>query len=337
MRRIERCPREEFRMPLTRLLHAASLAAALSVFGLPAAAQDYPDRPINFIIPFTPGGGADTIGRIVADKVSQILKQPVVVENRPGAGGNIAAELVAKAKPDGYTVLQGNIAHSMSPALYKDVAYDVTKDLEPVTQLGSTAYIVAVHPDVPAKTFQELVELARSKPGELNYASSGAGGPSHLAMELLKSELGIDLVHIPYKGGAPALTDLLAGEVQVALLSIPTALPLMEAGEIRGLAVTSLKRSPIVPDLPTVAESGVPGYEGAPWYAVMVPAGTPQPIIEKLYESFSEALADPEVDARMREQGFDVAATTPAEFRDYLNAEIAKWKEAVEVSGTTLE
>ena len=238
-------------------------AVTLGAFPTLASAQTYPQKPIRFILPFPPGGGTDTLGRIVGQKLGESLGQQVVIDNRPGAGANIGAELAAKSPPDGYTIFMGNVAHTINASLYSKLNYDLVRDFAPVTMLGLTANIVVVHPSVPAKSLKELIALAKARPGELNYASSGSGGSSHLAGELFKNMAHINMTHIPYKGGGPAVVNLISGEASVGFATMPSALPHVKAGKLRALAVTRCQRSQATPNLPTVAEAGVPGYEAS--------------------------------------------------------------------------
>ena len=303
----------------------------------PAGAQSFPDKPIRFVVAFTPGGGADISARIIAQKVSELLEQPMIVDNRPGAGGNIAADVVAKSAPDGYTLLQTTVAHAIGHSLYKKLTYDYLKAFIPVTSLGSTGFVLAVNKATPVHSVAEFIAYARSYPGELDYSSSGIGGPSHLATELFNSMTGIKMQHIPYKGVSPAVTDLMGGRVQVTFVALPTALPLMQAGEIRGLGLSSAARSELAPDLPTIAESGLPGFEATTWYGALAPTGTPPAIIDKLDSAFSRALEDSGVRARLREQGFDLHPRTRQEFAAYIKSETEKWARIVNAIGASIE
>lgn len=317
------------------LLHLVAGGAALaSATGL---AQPYPDRPLRFVIPFPPGGGADNLARIVGQKVGDNLHQQMVIDNRAGAGGNIAAEVVARATPDGYTLLQGNVAHTISRSLYRKLNYDFVKDFTPVTQLASIPFVLLVSPALPASSVKDLIALAKAKPGELNYASSGSGGPSHMAMELFKSLAGVEIRHIPYKGAAPAATDVIAGRVQMMFFTLSAGLPHVKSGKLKPLAIAGARRVPQAPDVPTVNEAGVPGFEATTWFGVMVPAGTPNPVISQLHGAFSAALNAPEVRERLLAQGFELVGSTPKQFAAYIKAEIPKWANVVKASGAAVD
>ena len=266
-----------------------------------------------------------------------MLGQQIVVDNRTGAGGNISAEVVARAAPDGYTLLQGNLAHAISQNLQRKPGYDIGSDFAAVTLLASIPFLFVANPSINAGSVKELIALAKARPGQLNYASSGYGGPSHMAMELFRSMTGVDLRHVPYKGAGPAATDLIAGQVHVMFPTISAALPHVRSGRLKGLALTSARRSPISPEIPTVAESGVPGYEASTWFGVMVPKGTPAPIIGKLHGVFTATLLLPDVRDRVTNQGFDIVGGTPAEFARYIKIEILKWAKVAKASGTSVD
>ena len=302
-----------------------------------ADAQNYPNRPLRFVIPFPPGGGADNLARIVGQKAGDSLGQQIVIDNRAGAGGNIAAEVVAKAAPDGYTLLQGNVAHAISASLYRKLNYDLLRDFTPVTQLASIPFMLVVYPSLPAGSVKELIALAKSKPGQLSYASSGNGGPSHLAMELFKSMAGVEIRHIPYKGAASAATDLISGQVQTMFFTISAALPHIKSGRLKGLAVASGRRIPLAPDFPTVAEEGVPGFEATTWFGVLAPAGTSPDMVNKLHSVFVSALTAPDVRDRLANQGFELIGSAPNQFGAYVKAEIPKWAKVVRASGATID
>jgi tripartite-type tricarboxylate transporter receptor subunit TctC len=308
----------------------------LSAFAVQAVAQSYPERPLRFVIPFPPGGGADNLARIVGQKVGDTLGQQIVIDNRAGAGGNIAAEVAARASPDGYTLLQGNVAHTISRSLYRKLNYDFLKDFAPVTQLASIPFMLLAHPALPAASVKDLIALARGKPGELNYASSGAGGPSHMAMELFKSMAQVEIRHIPYKGAAPAATDLMAGRVQMMFFTLSAGLPHVKSGKLKALAVAGARRIPQAPDVPTVDESGLRGFEASTWFGVLVPAGTPNQVITKLHSVFTAALHDREVRERLAAQGFELVGSTPKEFGAYIRTEIPKWAGVIKASGVTI-
>jgi tripartite-type tricarboxylate transporter receptor subunit TctC len=313
------------------LLAVAFLASAL------AHAQAYPDRPLRFVIPFPPGGGADNLARVVGASAGEKLGQQIVIDNRAGAGGNIAAEVVARAPPDGYTLLQANVAHAISTSLYRKLNYDFVQDFVAVTQLASIPFVLAVNPGINVASIKDLIARAKAKPGDLAYASSGSGGPSHLAMELFKSMAGVDIRHIPYKGAVSGATDLMAGSVQMMFFTVSAALPLMSNGRLKCLAIASARRSPLAPDLPTVTESGLPGFEATTWFGVMAPRGTRQAIVIKLHDAFTATLKAPDIRERVLKQGFDIVASSPEEFGAYVKAEIPKWAKVVKASGASVD
>jgi tripartite-type tricarboxylate transporter receptor subunit TctC len=303
-----------------------------------ATAQDYPSRPITLVVPYTAGGGNDVMARIVAEKMSKTLGQQIVIENKGGAGGSIATRQVAKAAPDGYTLgLGGTGTLAINPTLYPNVGYDPRRDFSPVGLIATSALVVLVHPSFEAKTIPELIALARREPGRLNYASAGTGSGIHLGSELLAHMAGIKLTHIPYKGSSPALTDLIGGHVAIYLSSLPPAVALVREGKVRALAVTGPKRSAVFPDLPTVAEAALPGYEAVLHYGIVAPAGTPQPIIDKLNAAMRAALAEPDVRARIIADGAEPLSTTPAEYAADIDREETKWSAIVKMSGAKVE
>ncbi|HEY7239506.1 MAG TPA: tripartite tricarboxylate transporter substrate binding protein, partial [Burkholderiales bacterium] len=272
------------------------MAAALVCAATPALAQGFPEKPIRFVVGFTPGGPSDILARALGQKLAERWSQQVVIENRPGAGGNVAAEAVAKSAPDGYTWLLGNNSIlATNQSLYRSLAYDPVKDFAPVSLVAVQPNILVVNPQVRAHSVAELIQLAKKNPGKLNYASSGAGAAAHLAGELFKTMAGVDLVHVPYKGAQPALTDVIAGQVQVMFATSASVIPFIKAGKLRALAVTTAHRSASVPDLPTVSEAGVPGFEAITWHGVVVPAATPQPLVERLSRDIVGALAQPDL------------------------------------------
>ena len=301
------------------------------------AAQAYPGRPVRFIVPFTPGGGADTIARVIGQKLQEKWGQQVIVDNRGGAGGNIAAELTAAAPPDGYTIFQFNVANAIAVSLYKKLNYDPVKDFSAVSQLASSPFVLLTQPALKIATVQELIALARKQPGQLTYASSGNGGPSHLAGELLKTMAHIDLTHVPYKGAVPALNDLLGGHVQLVFAVPASGLPHVKAGRLRALGVTSPSRSPLAPELPTIAESGVAGYEASTWYGLVAPAHTPQPIVTKLYVDVKQVLGLPDVQERLSGVGVELIGSTPEQLAQFIKAEIARWSRVVKFSGARID
>ncbi len=299
-----------------------------------ASAQSYPTRAIRFVVPFAPGGGGDVVARIVAPKFSEMLGQPLVIENRGGAGGTLGTEIGAKAAPDGYTIVLGNVGPmSVAPSMYEKLNYDPVKDLAPVTLIAAFPNLLVTHQSIPVRSVKDLVALARQNPGKLNYASAGSGTSTHLAAELFKVVARINVVHVPYKGGAQALTDLLAGQVAFYFGTVPSAIGYVRSGRLRGLAVTSLKRSSAAPDVPTVAEQGYPGFETAAWYGVLVPTGTSQDIITRLHADLVKVLATPDVKQKLQGQGGDPVGNTPAEFGAYIRAEGAKWSKVIKAAG----
>ncbi len=313
------------------------LALPLSL-GAMVHAQNYPARPLRLIVPTAPGGGTDFTGRLVAAKLSETMGQQVVVENRGGGGGSVGADNAAKATADGYTLLLGSIAtHAVNPALYKKLPYDHLKDFAPVSLIGTVPNALVVHPSVPVKSMQEFITYAKANPGKINYGSSGVGSPPHLSMELLRSITGINLVHVPYKGAGPALADLLGGQVQAMCTSLAGLINFVKSGRVRALGVTTAKRNPQLPDVPTIVESGVPGYDVTIWYAVFAPVATPKAIVDKLNAEMVKALNSSEMKERMALQGMDPAPSTPAELTAFVKAESAKWAKVAKDSGATAE
>ena len=317
-------------------LSCLALAAAL-VSPVAAAAESYPVRPIRFIVPVPPGGGNDIVGRIVAAKLGEGLGQQVVVDNRGGAGGTIGTDITAKAPPDGYTMLVNNISLAVNHTLFRKLPYDTLKDLAPVSLAGRQPNIVVVHPGVAAKSMRDLVELARMKPGQITYGSGGIGTASHLATEMLKLMTKTDMVHVPYKGLGPALTDLIGGRITVIISTMASALPQMKAGKIRPLAVTTAQRSSFFPEVPTMDEAGVKGYEFSTWYGLLVPAGTSKAIVDRLNMETRKAIASAAVKEAFVGQGLEPVSSTPQEFGTYLRSEVAKWGTVVKASGATPE
>ena len=317
-------------------MRARCVLLALCLVSSVAAAQS--DKPVRFVVGFTPGGPSDILARALAAKLADSLGQPVVVENRPGAGGNIAAEVVAKSAPDGATWLLGNNSIlATNAALYSRLGYDPVKDFAPVVLVGIQPNMLVVHPAVPAHSVAELIAYARQHPGKLNYASTGAGVASHLSAELFKAMAGVDMVHIPYKGAQPALTDVIAGQCQIMFATSASAIPYVKAGRLRALAVTTAQRSPSLPDLPTVAEAGVPGFESITWHGVVVPSATPAAIIERLNRDINAALRERDLRDRLQGLGVEVAGGSPQEFAAYIAREIPKWTKVVKDSGARVE
>jgi tripartite-type tricarboxylate transporter receptor subunit TctC len=306
-----------------------AISLALALLSGTAVAQDYPSRTIRVIVPFPAGGAVDTLARLVGQKVSESVGQPVVVENRPGAGGNIGTDVVAKAAPDGYTVLQTTNGHAISPALYASLPFDPVKDFTPVTQLVATNLVLIANPKLAANNLAELIALAKSKPGSLNYGSTGVGNPLHLTMEMLKGATGMDIQVIPYTGDAPLNTALIAGDIQLAVVPLSTSIPHIEAGTLRALAVTGGKRSAALPNVPTVAESGLPGFDSTSWQGWLVPSATPAAVVSRLQAEVAKALAAPDVVARLKVFGSEAVGSTPAEFQQRVTADIAKFAKVV--------
>lgn len=321
------------RPALPRLAAAAILAAgAACSLALPAAAQEYPTKPVRIIIGFPPGGATDLVSRLMAPKYTGIFKQQFIVDNRPGANGTIGTDLAAKAAPDGYTIHLATIGTLViSPAISK-VPYDPVKDFATISQAVALQNIFIVHPSVPARSLKDLIALARAKPGRLNYATSGAGSQGHLAGELFKLMAKVDMVHVPYKGGGPALTDLIAGHVEIFVAVISTAMPQVKAGKARALAVTGGKRATALPDVPTVAETGLKGYEATAWYGYVAPANTPRPIIERLNKATVAVLNLPDVRETLLSNGLDAAPSSPEQFAAYIGAETAKWSKVIKAA-----
>ena len=312
----------------------AVLCAAL--WSTIAVAQSYPIKPIRIIVGYPAGGPTDMIARTVAQKLSPALGQQVIVDNRPGASGMIGAELAVKAPPDGYTLLTVPITYAVTPSVFPKMPYDAEKDLAPVALVAAAPFILVVHPTLPVKTVKDLIALAKSRPGQINYASASAGGMPHLAGELFNIMAGVKLTHIPYKGAAPATIDLLAGQVSLMFNNMLSAMPHVKSGKLRAVAVTSAKRSSAVPELPTVAET-IPGFEASGWYGAFAPAATPREIIAKLNGEINRLMRQPDVAQRLAGDGVEAVTMTPAEFGTYLHSEIVKWGKVVKISGATVD
>jgi tripartite-type tricarboxylate transporter receptor subunit TctC len=326
--------------PVTRFPGIAVLiAAALALLPAAGLAQGaFPEKPVRFVVGFTPGGPSDILARALGQKLAEHWRSQVIVENRPGAGGNIAAEVVAKSAPDGHTWLLGNNSIlATNQTLYRSLGYDPVKDFAPVALVAIQPNILVVNPDVPARSVRELIALAKSRPGRLNYASSGSGAAAHLAGELFKSMTGVDMVHVPYKGAQPALTDVMAGQAQVMFATSASVIPYIKAGRLRALAVTTAQRSASVPELPTVSEAGVPGFEAITWHGVVVPAATAAALVERLNREIVAALGERDLRERLESLGAEVAAGTPREFAEYIAREIPKWAKVVKDSGARAE
>jgi tripartite-type tricarboxylate transporter receptor subunit TctC len=303
----------------------------------PAQAQEYPTRPIRLIVPFPPGGGTDTMARAMGNRFSEALGQQIVIDNRGGGGANIGATLAAQSQPDGYTWFLMTGTHTVNATLYRGLAYNLVKDFVPVSHLGSTAYVVVVHPSVQAKSVKELIALAKAKPGALRHSSSGIGSGPHLAGELFKSMAGVQMLHVPFRGGGPSVLGLVRAEALVGFTTTPSCIGQLKAGRLRGLAVSTASRSPFLPDLPTVAEAGVPGYDTSSWYALIVPTGTPKAVIARLNAETVKVLQLPDVKARLDFTGMVPETSSPEELGKKIHAEIAKWAKVVKTLGLTAE
>lgn len=316
-----------------RFRFAAALIAALVVPAV-AAGQSYPTKPIRFIAPFAAGGALDTLTRTIATRMQDNWGQPVVVENRTGAGGNIGADLVAKAAPDGYTLVMGTIAtHAINVSLYEKMPYDAVRDFAPVTLAALINNSLSLNPAVPAKNVAELIAYAKANPGKLTFGSAGSGTSQHLAGELFKTMAGVDMQHVPYKGGALAMVDLLGGQISMTFGDIPTALPHIRSGKLRSIAVTGARRSPLLPEVPTIAEQGLAGFDVTAWFGVFTTAGTPRPIVDQLNAEIVRILSLPDVREKLLGIGMEPATNTPAEFAAFVQSEIAKWAPIVKASG----
>ncbi|AJG23099.1 tripartite tricarboxylate transporter substrate binding protein [Cupriavidus basilensis] len=317
----------------------AAAVAATAALTLPALtlAQAFPAKPVKIVVPYPPGGTNDIVVRLLAQKLGDSMGQPFVVENKPGASGNLGAEQVARAAPDGYTLLLVTTGHSIHPSLYKHLRYNIKTDLTPVSELTRGPMLVMVTPSLPYKTVQDVIAAAKAKPGSINFGSAGNGSSTHLATELLSSMAGVKMTHIPYSGSAPAMADVMAGNAQLVMDLMFSALPQVNGGKLRAIAITGAKRSPLLPGVPTVAESGVPGFETLAWNGLMAPANTPKPIIDKLNAEIHKALDAPEMKERLRAQGFEPSPGTPEQFGALIRAEIDRWATVVKTSGAKVE
>src|SRR5215218_10416092 len=320
-----------------RMVLAASFAAIIGA--MPAArAAEFPTKPITLILGFAPGGPSDVMARILTKKMEELLKQPVVIENRAGAGGGIAANAVARAAPDGYTILLATGSSlAINVSLYKNLGYDPEKDFEPISLIGTQTNVLYTHPSVPAKSLTELIAHAKANPGKLSFGSGGNGTPAHLAGELLKIEAKIDMTHVPFRGTGPALQNVIAGHVPMAFNPPPPLLPHIESGAIRAIAITTLKRTAALPDVPTIAEQGFPGFEATTWHALVAPAGTPKEVIATLHGAIAATLNDADARKALTDLGVDVVGNTPEELRAYVKSEIPRWAAIVRASGAKLE
>ncbi len=316
--------------------HAGTMLAAVfaaSLLASPAWSQAYPVKPVRFIVPWPTGGGTDVFARAIGQKLTDSLGQPFIVDNRPGAACNIGAELAAKSPPDGYTIIIATVTLATNPSMYAKLGFDPLKDLAPITLVAGVPHLLVVNPSLPVKSVKELIALAKSKPAQLNYASAGNGSPFHIAAELFKNLAGVDIVHVPYKGGGPAVTDVVGGQVHMTFANLVAVLPQVRAGRLRALGITSAKRSQAAPEIPTIAESGLPGYDFTSWFGVLAPADTPKEIITKLNTEIVKILNTPELKDRLSKDGADLVAGTSEEFASYLKAETAKWARVIKAAG----
>ena len=312
--------------------------AALAGFASLAVAQDFPRKTVRVIAPFAPGGATDLLARLVSQKLGERWGQTVIIDNRTGAGGHIGAEVAARSAPDGYTLLVAGAPHAIGMSLYKKLSYDLAKDLAPISSLATYSSVIVVHSSLPVKSVKELIALARARPGELNYGSAGSGSPNHLAMELLQTMAKVKMLHVPYKGGSGQMIgDLVAGQVELASVGTPASMPYIKTGRLRVIAVTGSKRSALLPDVPTVAEAGLPGFDVTSWYGMFGPAALPRDIIAKVNADIGAALAAPDMKERLAASGADPAPATPEDFGKLVRAEIAKWAKVVADSGAKVD
>ncbi len=318
-------------MKTTSMLARALLALGIVAMASAAGAQHaYPDRPVKIVVPYPPGGTTDLLARAVAARLTDSLKQTFIVENRGGASGSIGTDAVARAAPDGYTLLMGTIStHGINPAIGK-VPYDPIKDFQPVTDVADTPNVLTVNPDTPFKTLEDVLKAARAKPGSITFGSTSPGGSPHMSGELLKALTGTDLLHVPYKGGGPMLIDLMGGQIQLGFDNLPSSMPHIKAGKIRPIAVTTTERWPQAPEIPTIAESGVPGYEVSAWFGLLAPAGTPKPIVDQLQQAVAGILKMPQVNAQLLELGAKPVGNTPEQFAAMIDAELQKWRKVAQ-------
>jgi len=323
---------------MKKMTRRAAGALALAMVASSAWAQDFPSRSLKLVVPYAPGGGADSVARIVAKRVAENVGQPIVIENKGGAGSIVGTDLVAKAEPDGYTLLLGQSGPiSINPAVYKTLPYDPVKDFAPITMTTAYPYILVVNSESPAKTLQEFVALAKSKPGALNYGSTGVGAANHLVAELFASKAGLKMTHVPYRGTALAVGDLVSGQLNVVFGDPISVLPHIKSGKLRPLAVTSLERSPVAPEVPTVAESGYPGFEALAWHGILAPARTPPAVIQKLNAEFVKALADPATRELLENQAMQTVGNSPQAFAAFIQKDIATWKAVAAAANVTVE
>jgi len=317
------------------LLAALALAAA-APFG--AYAQAYPAKPITVIVPFAAGGTTDILARVIGQALNKELGQSVIVDNRAGAGGNIGAQLAAKAAPDGYTLFMGTVGtHAINQSLYRKMPFDPVKDFAPLTRVAMVPNLLVAHPSKPYKTVKELIAYAKANPGKVNFGSSGSGSSIHLSGELFNALAKVDMVHVPYKGSAPAVSDLIGGQIDIMFDNMPSAIQHVRAGKLRPLAVTTARRAPELPEVPTIAEAGVPGYEATSWFGMFAPAGTPAPVVARLNGALVKVLADPEVKKKLAEQGAEPYSEKPEQFAEFIRKETAKWSKVVKDSGASAD
>jgi tripartite-type tricarboxylate transporter receptor subunit TctC len=323
---------------LPRLAALISVAAALAIAAMPAAAQSFPSKPIRLVVPFPPGGPLDASARLIGQKLTEAWGQTVVVDNRPGAGGNIGADLVAKSAPDGYTVVMGALStHAVNPHLFPKMPYDAVKDFAPITLVAITPNVLVVNPSLPVNSVKELIAYAKAHPGKLSFGSGSNGSAGHLAGELFKIDAGVDMVHVPFKGGAPATQALLAGDTQLMFDNLANATPQVKAGKLKALAVTTAQRSRLAPELPTMAEAGLAGFDISTWYGLLAPAGTPRDIIAKWNAEVTRILAAPDVREKLMAQGAEPAPDTPDQFAQFIAQELAKYQRIVKASGAKVD
>lgn len=317
---------------------AAAAAGALALMPFAVQAQAFPAKALTIVVPFSAGGTTDILARVVGQYMAKDLGQPVIIDNRAGAGGNIGAQMVARAAPDGYTLLMGTVGtHAINQSLYKKMSFDPIKDFAPITRVALVPNLLVANPGQPYKNVKELIAYAKANPGKVSFASSGSGTSIHLSGEMFSQLAGVEMQHVPYKGSAPALTDLLGGQTAIMFDNMPSVIGHVKAGKLRPLAVTTPQRSPALPDVPTIAESGVPGYSATSWFGLLAPASTPAPVIAKLNASVLKALADPEVKKKLAEQGAEPHGEKPEQFAEFIRAETAKWGQTVKQSGATAD
>jgi tripartite-type tricarboxylate transporter receptor subunit TctC len=323
-------------------MRKTTIACLLAAMAMPAFAaenaQDYPSKPIRLVVPFTPGGSTDILARVIGMKLTEAWGRQVVIDNRPGAGGNIGVDLVAKSPADGYTLVMGHIGtFGVNPTLYPKLPYDPIKDFQPITLVALVPNMLSVNPALPAKSVKELIALAKAKPGTINFGSGGNGSAAHLAGEYFKLMTKTEITHIPYRGTSPAVTDLIAGQIQMIITGVPPTLNFVKTGKLRALAVATSKRLPLLPDLPTISEAGVPGYEATQWYGVLSPAGTPKPIVAKLNAEMAKAIKGPDVREKLAADAAEPVGNSPEEFGAFIKKEIARWAPVIKASGARPE